>query len=137
MCVFISVTLHGFVCVCVCVCFTFHSIQVHPEVPLQFAAFGLRVKHKTRGSKRVRAEKVLRCSDLCPPLIQLDVVTYGAVKVDLGAHELGHATCVTHVLFAEVDNSLLKGNVFGLIGFAKLLENLSVKQIIVLVTEGK
>lgn len=34
----------------------------------------------------------------------------------------------SHILFVEVDHSLLERNIFGLIGFAKLLENLSVKQ---------
>lgn len=34
----------------------------------------------------------------------------------------------SHILFVEVDHSLLKRNIFGLVGFAKLLENLSVKQ---------
>lgn len=41
----------------------------------------------------------------------------------------------THILFGEVDNSLLKGNIFGLIGFAKLLEDLYVKQTITLVMQ--
>lgn len=31
-------------------------------------------------------------------------------------------------MFVEVDHSLLERNIFGLVGFAKLLENLSVKQ---------
>lgn len=35
----------------------------------------------------------------------------------------------THILFGEVDNPLLEGHVFGLVGFAKLLENLCIKQI--------
>lgn len=30
----------------------------------------------------------------------------------------------THILFVEIDHSLLKSNIFGLISFAKLLKNL-------------
>lgn len=31
----------------------------------------------------------------------------------------------THILFVEIDHSLFKSNVFGLIGFAKFLKNLT------------
>lgn len=41
-CVYTSVNLYQLVCVCA----TFHCFQVGPEVPLQFAAFSLRVEHK-------------------------------------------------------------------------------------------
>lgn len=36
----------------------------------------------------------------------------------------------THILFAEVDHFLLKGSIFGLIGFAQLLKNLSVTNMV-------
>lgn len=31
----------------------------------------------------------------------------------------------THILFVEVDHALLKRDIFGLVGFAELLKNLS------------
>lgn len=40
----------------------------------------------------------------------------------------------THVLFVEIDHSLLESNVFGFIGFAKFLKNLPAKHKITSVT---
>lgn len=37
----------------------------------------------------------------------------------------------THILFVKVDHSFLKSNIFGLIGFAKLLKNLFVQHIMI------
>lgn len=34
----------------------------------------------------------------------------------------------THILFVEVDHALLKRDIFGLVGFAELLENLRAKR---------
>lgn len=98
------------------VCFTFHCLQVGSQVPLQFAAFSLWRKHTN--TSITTATLLLKTALYFAQHVKEENAIYRFIR---------NNNMCTHILFGEVDNSLLKGSIFGLIGFAKLLEDLYVK----------
>lgn len=101
---------------------TFHRFQVCPQVPLQLGAFSLRSKCQTKVKKTKTKKMLQRCDTSLQTCLTywisqlLNDCVFATQTMTLGC---------THILFVEIDHSLLKSSIFGLISFAKLLKNLT------------